>query len=204
MADLARLRHPRGMDDDGWACCYVLVENRSALDLAALLGGRLTGPDRTETEAVKASASWPAAGIASNGWAVLVDPHFELGDADADLQQWSIGGQVGRLLVIERERFSHATLWAEGRVSWEVSYEAELDVRPLVGGQFPYDLDGLAAGIGSPDDPQTWYQVPVQAFRLVAKWQPCLDDTPDQPSLAQLIYPRPAGVAASVARDLAN
>jgi hypothetical protein len=164
----------------------------------------LAGPVRPEHEAAKASAAWPAAGAASNGRALLVDPHFEFGDANAEMQQWSTRGRVGRLQVIEQERFSHATLWADGKIAWEVSYEAELDDRPLTTGQFPYDLDALAAGIGSPDDPQTWYQVPAEAFRLATNWQPCRGDDRDQPPLIELRYPRPAGIGASVARDLAN
>ena len=203
MADLALTRHPREMEDDRQACCYVLAENRSAFELAALLNGRLAGPARSESEAATASAAWPAAGIASNGWGLLVDPHFEFGDADNELQQWSMCGRVGRLQVIEHQIFGHATLWADGKLVWEVSYEAELDDRPLTSEQLPYDLDVLAAGIGSLDDPLTWYRVTAEVFHLATSWRPAYDSS-DQPSLTQLVYPRPAGVAASVARDLAG
>ena len=190
--------------DDCWECCYVLVEDRSADDVAALLGGRLGDRRHREPDAALRSAAWPAIGPARGGWTVLVDPHFEFGDAHDQLREWSRGTRVVCLLVIERELFSHALAWADGELAWQASFEGEVDDRPSVSGQMPVEPDVLARPLGPMDDPRTWYRVPVAAVELVTGWRPARSKPKAQPLFAQVVYPRPLGVAASVARDLAD
>ncbi|MET0420006.1 MAG: hypothetical protein ABW022_28670 [Actinoplanes sp.] len=175
------------MDDAGWACCcYVLVENRTAAEVAAVLGGQLSDVVRFEDEADQEKASWPAAGPAGGGWTVVVDPHFEFGDAEEEMRAWSAGGRAVRLMVIAREGFSQATAWVDGGVRWDISYEDGLDDRPRVGGALPYDVEALSAG--------DWYQAPISAARLATGWQP---RGSERPLLAELIYPRPVPAIAT-------
>jgi len=96
-------------------------------------------------QAAEPSASWPSIGPGSPGWTLLIDPHFEFGDADPEIQQWSAGTRIVRLQIIERQRFSHATAWADGTREWDVSFDADLDERPLVDARFPYSEDRLSA-----------------------------------------------------------
>jgi hypothetical protein len=192
------------MGDDGWACCYVLFRDRGAADVASLLGGTLSAPTRTEREATKLSAPWPTVGPASEAWTVVIDPHLELGDADAELRQWSVGTQVVRLLVIESEAFSHASVWANGEIVWDVSFEGELDDRPLVDERFPYDVDEIASTIDAVPGPQAWYQVPVVGVQRLTDWHPRPSKGGPDQSFADLVYPRPPGVAAWVAQELAD
>jgi hypothetical protein len=136
---------------------------------------------------------------------MVIDPHFEFGDSDEDLAQGSVGTRIVRLAVIERERFSHAEVWIGGRMAWEMSFEGELDERPVVGGRFPYDIDQLARAISPAGlhDHETCYRVPIAAVERLVGWRRDLSDGQvDQPRFAQLVYPRPVGVAAEVARDL--
>lgn len=162
------------MNDAGWACCcYLLLENRTPADVAALVGGRLSDVVRPEHEADQESATRPAVGPAGPGWTVVVDPHFEFGDAQDLIAAWSAGTRAVRLMVIEREGFSHATAWADGAVRWDISYEEEMDDSPRIGGAFPFD-----AGDG--------YRAPIDAVRAVTGWQP---RTADRLLLAELIYP---------------
>jgi hypothetical protein len=182
------------MHTGDWECCYMLAKNRTEAQVAALLGGQLYGPTRSECEASKLTARWPSIGPASEGWTALIDPHFEFGDFDEQLRRWSAGTQVARLMVIERELFSHATVWSDNDVEWNVSFEAELDEQPLVDDRFPYDLDALAAAIGLAGNPNTWHLVLTAALRQVTGWLP----RPDRgvgPLFAELVYPRPEGVA---------
>lgn len=190
--------------DDCWECCYVLVEGRSEHDVAALMGGRLNDRRQGERDAAQRSAAWPAIGPAGGGWTVLVDPHFEFGDAPDQLREWSRGTRVVCLLVIERTLFSHALSWADGELAWQASFEGEVDKRLSVSGQMPAEPDAVARQIGPMDDPRTWYRVPVVAVELVTGWRPARSNPAAQPSFAQVAYPRPVGVAASVARDLAD
>jgi hypothetical protein len=120
------------------------------------------------------------------------------------LRAWSRGARIVCLQVIERELFSHALAWAEGRLVWQVSFEGEVDNRPVVSGRMPADPDVLARQLGSVDDPRTWYRVAVAAVELVTGWRPARSKPAAQPSFAQVVYPRPMGVAASVARDPAD
>jgi hypothetical protein len=155
---------------ESWSCCYVLLENRTPAEVAALLGGHLSDVFRSEREAAAESAPYPSVGPAAVGWTVLIDPHFSLGDSDAQLGRWSVAGRVVRLEVIERELFSHALVCADGVVAWEVSFEGELDERPLASERLPYDLEQLAATIGPDGDAETWYRVPIAAAQLVTGW----------------------------------
>jgi hypothetical protein len=177
------------MDDAGWACCcYVLVEGRPATEVAALLGGHLSEVVRREQEADQEWAAWPAVGPAASGWTVVVDPHFEFGDA---LTAWSAGTRVVRLMVIEREGFSQATAWSDGELRWDISYEEGLDHAPCVTGSFPYEVQALGAG----------YQAPINAVRAATAWQPRLSGGLQ---LADLIYPRPAVAGAFGSRTVAG
>ena len=167
------------MDDAGWACCcYLLLENRSAAEVAALLGGRLSEVELGEGEADQVTASWPAAGPAAPGWTVVVDPHFEFGDA---APAWSAGTRAVRLMVIEREGFSQATAWADGEIRWDISYEEEIDQVPCVSGTLPYDVAALGV--------DGWYRAPINAVRAATTWQP---RPTDHLRLAELLDPRQA------------
>ena len=135
---------------------------------------------------------------------MLVDPHFEFGDAQEQLREWSRGTRVVCLLVIERELFSHAVAWADGELAWQMSFEGEVDDRPPVSGPVPIEPEVLARQLGPVDDPRTWYRVPVAAAALVTGWRPGRSQPAAEPSFAQVVYPRPVGVAASVSRDLAD
>jgi hypothetical protein len=99
----------------------------------------------------------------SGGWTVLADPGFELGDAGDELRQRSVGTRVVRLLVIEREGFSHATAWVDGEVAWEISYEAELDERPLVSDGFPSEV---------PTDRADFFPAAIMAVQSMTGWRP--------------------------------
>jgi hypothetical protein len=139
------------MSEPGWASCYVFVEGRSPEQVAALFGGHLAGPLLSAREADTPTAPWPSVGPAGGRWTMVIDPHFEFDDrSDDDLAPGSVGTRIVRLAVIEREWFSHTKVWVDGRAAWEVSFEGELDDRPLVGGRFPYDLDEFARAISWP------------------------------------------------------
>ncbi len=185
-----------------WACCYVLVEDLASAEVAALAGGRLSGALLSERQATESSAPWPSVGPACEGWTVVVDPHFEFGDSDVELRQWSVGTRVVRLQVLDREAFSHASVWVGGEIAWDVSFDSELDDRPCLDGRFPYHLDELApmiAGQGA----EAWYRVPISAVQRVTGWHPRpAGDEADEQRFAELLYDRPAGVAAAVERDL--
>lgn len=190
--------------DDCWESRYVLVEDRSAADVAELLGGRLDDRRHGERDAALRSAAWPAIGPASGGWTLLVDPHFEFGDAHDQLREWSRGTRVACLMVMERELFSHALAWTNGELAWQASFEGEVDDQPAISGQIPVEPDVLARRLGPMDDSKTWYRVPIDAVELVTGWRPAGSKPAAQSSFAQVVYPRPMGVAASVARDLAD
>jgi hypothetical protein len=194
------------MSEPGWASCYVFVEGRSPEQVAALFGGHLAGPLLSAREADTPTAPWPSVGPAGGRWTMAIDPHFEFDDrSDDDLAPGSVGTRIVRLAVIEREWFSHTKVWVDGRAAWEVSFEGELDDRPLVGGRFPYDLDEFARAISLAglQDHQTCYRVPIAAVERLVGWRRDLNDgQPDEARFARLVYPRPAGVAAEVAQDL--
>lgn len=173
------------MEGADWACCYVLVEGRSADDIAAMLGGQPS--DKTCEERGAGEAPWLAVGTIGDGWALLVDPHFEYGDSADELLHWSEGTRIVCLQIIEPEGFSHAMVWTAGALAWEISYEAELDARPLVDGQPPYDLDAIARTIGPLDDSRTWCQVPIAVVRLLTGWQPGLGGDRGQVLLREVV-----------------
>lgn len=141
-------------------------------------------------------------GPAADGWTVVIDPHFEFGDSDIELRQWSVGTRIARLQVIEQALFSHATVWANGGVVWDVSYEAELDERPLLDSRFPYELDALKSTVGPAEGPHTWFRVLVAAVARLTGRQPRPGQESGRPTFAELVYARSAGTAAIVARDL--
>jgi hypothetical protein len=173
----------------------VFVEDRTAEQVAGLFGGCLS--DQVPVgEARSNRASWPAVGVVP-GWVVIVDPHFEFGDADVELTRVSIGTRVLRLSAIERDGFSHATLWCDGAKAWEVSFEAETDDRPLTAGPVPVDVDELAVSMS----PAMHYRAALVAVEKVLGFSPASVFLPGDRGLAQLVYPRPAGVAASVDRE---
>jgi hypothetical protein len=203
--NLETSRHPVVMTDENSACCYLLVENRTPAQVAALLHATLAEAMRSEREASLSSAPWPSAGAVDDTWTIIIDPHFEFGDADADLQQWSAGTRVARLQFIEREKFSHASVWAHGELTWEVSFEPELDERPVVSPDFPYVLGELAQTIDAVGDPETWYQVPAVAVQQLTGWRVSQSSGDgDQLWFTELHYPRPAGVIAAIVRDRAG
>lgn len=68
----------------------------------------------------------------------------------------------------------------------------------------PHFPDVLARQLGLMDDPRTCYYVPVAAVELVTGWRPARSTPAAQTSFAQIACPRPVGVAASVAQDLAD
>src|SRR4051794_7881275 len=87
---------------ESWVCGYVLLEQRDEGQTAALLGGELSGPRRSERDASDMSAPWPSVGPTGNEWTLIIDPHFEFGDAHDELGRCSAGTRVARLLVIQR------------------------------------------------------------------------------------------------------
>ena len=113
----------------------MLVKDRAAGDVATLLGECLGDLRQVEGDAARRSAAWPSVGPASGGWTVLVDPHFEFGDAHDHLHEWSRGTRVVCLLVIERELFSHAPAWADDELAWQVSVEGAGTTGPRLGGR---------------------------------------------------------------------
>jgi hypothetical protein len=117
----------------GWESCYVFVQDRSPEQVAALFGGQLVGPLLSAREADTPKAAWPSVGPAGRRWTMVIDPHLEFGDSDDAFAPGSVGTRIVRLAVIEREWFSHTKLWVDGTAAWEVSFEGELDDRPLVG-----------------------------------------------------------------------
>jgi hypothetical protein len=110
--------------------------------------------------------------VAEGRWAVLVDRQFEFADTRDALQEWSQGTRVVCLIVIESQLFSHALVWADRELIWQVSFEGELDDRPSVGGQPPFDPHVLGGQHGPVDDPRTWFRVPIAAVELLTDWQP--------------------------------
>ncbi|WP_144124972.1 hypothetical protein [Catellatospora sichuanensis] len=167
----------------------MLLENRTPAEVAALLGGRLSAVVRSERDAAAQSVPNPSVGSGGAGWTVLVDPHFAYGDADSLLSRWSSAGRVVRLDVIERERFSHATVWIDGVVAWEVSFEEELDERPTASANIPFDLERLAAAVSPVRDAETWYRVPILAARLVTGWHPRRNEARGDRAFAEVIVP---------------
>jgi hypothetical protein len=131
----------------------------------------------------------PAIRTVDSGWTVLVDPHFKFGDAHEQLQECSRGTRVVCLMVIERELFSHAMAWTDGALTWQASFEGELDDRPSVSGQMPVKPDVLARQLGPTDDPMTWYRVPVAAVELVTGWRPTRPQPATHPTSTQAAHP---------------
>lgn len=192
-------------------CCYVLIEDRSSDDVATLMGGHLDDVRQVERDAARRSAEWPSLGPASKDWTVLVDRHVEFGDADKQLQEWSKNTRIVRLLLIERALFSHASAWADGELVWQASFDGEVDGRPSIIGRTPVELDVRSRQFGPIGDPRAWYRLPIAAVELVTGWRPACSEDRTQPSeemarssFAQVVYPRPVGVAAEVARNLAK
>jgi len=159
--------------DDRWNCCYVLLENRSAEDVAALLGDHFADPQRSGPETARPSAAaWPLVAPVSDRWTALADPLFQFGDAWDELREWSQDTRVVCLLLVQRELFSHALVWVDREMVWQVSFEGESDDRPVAAGQVPFDPDILGRQLGPADDPRTWFRVPVAAVELLTDWQP--------------------------------
>jgi hypothetical protein len=191
------------MTDENTACCWILFAGRTVADVVTLLNARPAGAARSQLDATDPSAPWPSVGPAGGGSTLIIDPHFEFGDMDSQLRQYSLGTRILRLLVIEHEKFSHATEWADGEIMWEVSFEGELDERPVISDRFPFDLDELASTMGTRRDPEVWYQVAVVAVQRRTGWRPRLArGDADELWGTELVYPRPSGVATAVARDL--
>ncbi|MEV6350930.1 hypothetical protein [Actinoplanes sp. NPDC051851] len=157
------------MEGEDWACCYILVEKRSAAEVAELIKGRLGRQWRTEEEAARQSVAWPSIGPTGLGWALLIDPHFEFGDADVEMRVWSVGTRLVRLSYIGREHFGNVKVWTDGNSSWEVSFEGETDKEPTIEGLFPYGLSALAPPGASPEE---YARVPAAAVRLLTGWEP--------------------------------
>lgn len=176
-----------------WSCCYVLLENRTPAEVAALLGGRLPDVVRSERDAADESIPHPSVGSAGAGWTVVIDPHFAYGDADALLAHWSSAGRVVRLDVIEREQFSHAVVWIDGVEAWEVSFEGELDELPHASPSLPYGLEHLAAAVGPARDAATWYRVPMVAARLVTGRHPRWEEARCERSFTEVVAADRAG-----------
>jgi hypothetical protein len=160
------------MSEPGRESWYVFVQDRSPERVAALFGGHLVGPLLSASEADTLTAAWPSVGPAGGRWTMVIDPHFEFGDSDVVLAPGSVGTRIVRLAVIEREWFSHTRMWVDGTAAWEVSFEGELDDRPLVGGRFPYDLDEFARAINLAglQDHETCYRVPVATVERLVGW----------------------------------
>jgi hypothetical protein len=63
-------------------------------------------------------------------------------------------------------------------------------------------VQALASTAGEPGSVQAWFEVSIAAVTVVTGWRPGAMDGPNLPPLMELVYPRPTGVAAAVARDL--
>lgn len=187
------------MNIGGWTCCYVLLEHRTPAEAAALLGGRLSDVVRSERDAAAESVPHPSVGSAGEGWTVVIDPHFTYGDADTLPAGWSSVGRVVRLEVIELEQFSHAEVWIGGVGAWGVSFEGELDERPIASADLPYDLEHLAAAVGPARDAETWYRVPMLAAQWVTGWHPRWEEARREHMFTEVVVPdqagRPAGAS---------
>jgi hypothetical protein len=76
------------------------------------------------------SAAWPVVAPLGDRWTMLVDPHFQVGDTQDEIQKWSQSTRIVCVPVVQRELFSHALAWVDREVVWQVSFEGELDDRP--------------------------------------------------------------------------
>lgn len=153
----------------------MLLEGHSPSAVNALLGDRITGRRRSATSRLEVVTF-------HDRWAVLLDPDFEFGDAWDELQAWSCGTRVVCLMVIEPELFSHALVWADGSLAWQVSFEAELDDRPSADGRLPFDLAALAGDLGPADDQRTWFRLPIAAVTRLTGWHPARSGNEPPPS----------------------
>jgi hypothetical protein len=199
-----------GVSAQRWGCCYVLVENRSPRQVAALLSGTLSGRNLSGREAHGESVAWPSIGPAVAGWTLVVDPHQEFGDADDELRVSSAATRIARLVLVgEPDPFSYASVWNNGSDAWSLSFD-RIDDEPVIGGALPDEIDELRRALGAGDRhgqfleyAEAAYQLAISAVGLVTGWRyDPQDPRGDDTDFAEFTYPRPVGVTASVAADL--